>query len=137
MKKILLRLAIVLLLLIFVFVVYRCNSLPNYEAPFEAEEVMSVTISTFWESKTIDDKKEIENLIKQLNKVKIISDYDENKDPIEAGTYGYTICFELIDGNQAEYIAISTQGLRCKFVDENGQAHNARNFTLGKIMESN
>lgn len=137
MKKKIWILVVIVLLAVAVFFGYRYISLPNYEAPFKAEEVKSVTLSTFWESKTIEDEKEIENLVSQLNKVKIISDYNENKDPIEAGTYGYTICFDLVDGKQVEYIAVQTQGLKYKFVDENGMAYNARNFTLGKILATN
>ena len=79
-KRILLLSAIVLLLLaVIIFIVCRYNLLPNYETPFQSEEVMSVTVSTFYEAKTIEDKAEIENLITQLNKVKIIFlDQSEN-----------------------------------------------------------
>ena len=124
---------IALLLIVAGVIGLHYHSLPNYETPFKAENVMSVTVSTFWESKTIQDKETIENLITQLNKVKIISNYDENKDPIEAGTYGYTICFVLQNGNVVEYSVVSTHGLKYKFIDETGKAYSVRNIKLGKI----
>lgn len=136
MKKKILLLIVIVLLTATAFWSYRYLSLPNYEVPFKAKEVKSITLSNIWEYKIVEEEDAIEEVIWEVNKISIASDYDESKGQIAEGTIGYSLYFELTDGRQLEYSAVPTQGLGFKFVDEEGNAYNARNFTMAKIWNS-
>ena len=133
MKKKLWILIAIVLLVVSAFFVYRYLSLPTYKVPFKTEDVKSVRLSNQWEYKFIEDSDEIENLIAELGKIKIVSDFDERKARFEEGGFGCSLYFELADGRQMEYSAARMQGLRFRFVDEKGTAYFAHNFTPGKI----
>lgn len=133
MKKKIWILILIVLLVITAFFVYRYLLLPNYEVPFKAEDVKSVRLTKIWEYRIIENSYEIDNLVSAMNKIKIVSVFDESKDQIPTGNDGYGIHFELIDGRQLDYSAATTTGFGLKFVDEKGTAYKTRNFKIGKI----
>lgn len=131
-KKVLLIVVVVLLAAVAIFAAHYF-SLPNYEVPFRAEAVRSVRLSNQWEYKLVEDREEIAHLISELEKIKIVSAFDEDKASKEVGGFGCAVSFELADGRQIEYHAARLQGLRFQFVDEAGNAFFARNFTPGRL----
>ena len=121
------------LLIVTAFFAFRHLSLPNYEAPFQAEDVKSVTITKNWEYRIIENSDEISSLVSKLNKIKIHSDFQVNKDQIPTGNDGYSLHFELVDGRQLDYSASTTTGFRVKFVDESGNVYITGNFRVENI----
>ena len=123
-----------ILLLVTAFFVCHHLSLPNYEAPFKAEEVKSVRLTKNWEYRIIEDRDEIDNLVSSLNKIKIVSDFRESPvNQIPLGGDGYSLHIELVDGRQLDYIAATTTNCGMKFTDEKGNAYKVRNFWIGSI----
>ena len=123
-------------ILLVVTVLCVCHNLllPNYEAPFKAEEVKSVRLTKNWEYRIIEDRDEIDNLVSSLNKIKIVSDFRESPvNQIPLGGDGYSLHIELVDGRQLDYIAATTTNCGMKFTDEKGNAYKVRNFWIGSI----
>lgn len=135
MKRKIWIIIVVALLVVTVFFVYRYHSLPSYETPFKVEDVKSVRLTKNWEYRIIEDSYEIDNLVSELGKIKIVSDFDESKDQIPTGNIGYSIHVELVDGRQLDYSAATTTGFGLKFVDEKGNAYKTRNFKIGRIWD--
>ena len=123
-------------ILLVVTVLCVCHNLllPNYEAPFKAEEVKSVRLTKNWEYRIIEDRDEIDNLVSSLNKIKIVSDFRESPvNQIPLGGDGYSLHIELADGRQLDYIAATTTNCGMKFTNEKGNAYKVRNFWIGSI----
>ena len=132
-KKLWIIIASILLITTAFFVCHHL-SLPNYEAPFKAEEVKSVRLTKNWEYRIIEDRDEIDNLVSSLNKIKIVSAFRESPvNQIPLGGDGYSLHIELVDGRQLDYIAATTTNFGLKFVDENANAYKVRNFRIGSI----
>jgi len=133
MKKKIWMLVVIILLVLAGVLGFCYLSLPKYETPFSAAEVQSVKLSNFWEYKIIEDPVKIEKLIGELSQIRIVSDFTPGEEAAAEGSVGYSVSFACTDGRQLEYSAVQRNGLRFIFTDGNGNAYNARNFTLRKL----
>lgn len=100
----------------------------EFELPFNAEDVQSVTISNIWEYKIVESEPEMELLISEFNKIKTVPNDIPSKYQIADGAIGFSFYFELEDGRQLEYSTVPTQAGGIYFTDENGDAYNIQNF---------
>ena len=126
-KKVWILLAAVLLLAI-IFTVCRYCIYEDYELPFQTEDVRSVTLSTIWEYKIIEDPDGIENLISEMNKIRVVPNDMGSKDRIAVGTISYSAYFELHDGSQLAYHMVPMQYGGISFSDAGGSTYTARHF---------
>jgi len=126
-KKIWIILAIVLLIVI-AFAVCRYCIYEGYELPFRAEDVRSVTLSKLWEYRIIEDGYEIEHLIQEFNRMRVVPNDIDSEDQIATGAIGYSVYFELHDGSQLAYSAIPMQSGGIYFTDADHNTYTARHF---------
>ena len=126
-KKIWIILAAVLLLAI-IFIVCRYCIYEDYELPIQAEDVRSVTLDTIWEYKIIEDPAEIENLISEFNKMRVVPNDLDSKHQIIEGTIGYSAYFELHDGSQLAYHAVPMQYGGIRFSDADHNTYTTHHF---------
>lgn len=126
--------SVVLLTVLLLAFTLGCSATETYNVPFSEENVERIIVSNWWkEYKSIEDDKGIHELYSQFNDIKILSIFDEKRDNISPGTYGYTYLFQLSDGTQYEYSAVSLDSSGARFNDSTGTAYKVRNFNPIKI----
>ena len=132
MKKRYWIIIVTVVLMVLVFAVCRYCIYDTYELLFHGEDVQSVTLSTIWEYKIIENRDEIEKLISQFNEMRIVPNDIPSKYQIADGSIGYTVYFELTDGRQLEYSVVQMQSGGIYFTDAENNKWSARNFSLDK-----
>ena len=132
MKKVYKKLIVLLLVLGFWALLIFPVGKP-FELPFEAEEVSSVVLWTFWGYKEAREESDIALIVEEMNNARLCGEFEfENYEPNE-GDYSCSACFFLKDGSTYEYETMLKPGLTSIFRDADGTYYKAKNISLEKI----
>lgn len=128
------KIGILILSIVLLASIIGCGTTETYDLPFSEGDVELVIVSNWWkEYKSVEDVEGIHDLYSQFDNIKILSNFDERRDSISPGTYGYTYLFQLSDGTQYKYSAVNLDSSGARFNDATGTAYKVRNFNPIKI----
>lgn len=104
-----------------------------FTLPFEAEEVSSVMMHSFWGYKEATEAEDIFVIMEEMNGARLCGGFDfESYEPRE-GDYGCVFCFFLKDGRTYEYATMPKPGLTTIFRDADGTYYKAKKIPMEKI----
>lgn len=126
---------LIVILFVVILAMISCKKQRNYEIPFVADDVESITVSIPEElkCKVISDANGIQYLLSLFEKMNVQSLYRDQQDLGLEGAFGNTYIFQLSDGTELEVHAVHLRYYKVLFVDENGTKYLVRNFNPQKI----
>ena len=121
----------VLLLAVIALLVFPIGK--YFTLPFEAEEVSTVILWSFWGYKEVTESADIAMVVEKMNGIRLCGEFDfENYEPRE-GDYACSVFFFLKDGRTYEYSAMPKPGLTTIFRDADGTYYKAKKVPVEKI----
>lgn len=131
LKWIVVSLLVLTIIVLLVFPIGR-----PLQLPFEADEVSSVILWSFWGYKEVTEVDDIAQITEKMNGIRICGAFDfENYEPRD-GDYSYVCTFYLTDGSTYQYSTMQKPGLTSIFMDADGTYHKAKNVRIQSVFEN-